>query len=703
MDIRILPSNIANMIAAGEVVQRPSSVVKELVENAVDAGATQVTVILSDAGRTLIQVIDNGCGMTPDQAVLCFERHATSKIATADDLLDITTFGFRGEALASIAAVAEVTLKTRRAEDEVGCQVVYDDSKHVSTDEISTPAGSNFAVRNLFYNIPARRKFLKSDNVEMKHVVEEFVHVALTRSNIGFTLIHNGKNVYVLKPAKSLKFRIQDLLGSYVVSQVVDISADTSVVNVRGYVGRPDQAKKTLGNQYFFVNGRYFRSPYLHKAVMNAYENMLPQGATPAYFIYLEVDPHKLDVNISPTKTEVKFEDDSVIFQTLYACVKESLGRNSFGASIDFDTKDMAEIPAFSNDFDKFRPEVSMPDVSLDNEYNPFDNPDGGFGSSEPRFDSPMQGEDRMSGGMAGEMANDMQGWIPSGMSGGMPSGMPSGMSGGMPGGMSGGSLGAASGGDMSMPAGLQMPVHKTSVDFPMPDYTGASDPNFGMTEDIGSGANYYESAASKYVDKRDDYGKLFEDRMAAIPSLILIQKKYIATTVKSGMLLINIRRALERIMYERFLKALSGGEHVTQQALFPVQVPVGVENRLIFDEHSALLRSLGFDIAPFGNDTIVVNGMPEGFQVDQNSVEEAMAEVLIALSDNHTALPGMMESAMAEKFAKMAASEGKPIETVSAAKSLMDLLFACSNSEYTSNGRKIMTIMTIDDIEKRF
>lgn len=699
MDIRILPSNIANMIAAGEVVQRPSSVVKELVENAVDAGATQVTVILSDAGRTLIQVIDNGCGMTPDQAVLCFERHATSKIATADDLLDITTFGFRGEALASIAAVAEVTLKTRRAEDEVGCQVVYDDSKHISTDEISTPAGSNFAVRNLFYNIPARRKFLKSDNVEMKHVVEEFVHVALTRSNIGFTLIHNGKNVYVLKPAKSLKFRIQDLLGSYVVSQVVDISADTSVVNVRGYVGRPDQAKKTLGNQYFFVNGRYFRSPYLHKAVMNAYENMLPQGATPAYFIYLEVDPHKLDVNISPTKTEVKFEDDSVIFQTLYACVKESLGRNSFGASIDFDTKDMAEIPAFSNDFDKFRPEVSMPDVSLDNEYNPFDNPDGGFGSSEPRFDSPMQGEDRMPGGVAGEMANDMHGWIPSGMSGGMPGGIPSGMSGGMP----GGSLGAASGGDMPMPAGLQMPVHKTSVDFPMPDYTGASDPNFGMTEDIGSGANYYESAASKYVDKRDDYGKLFEDRMAAMPSLILIQKKYIATTVKSGMLLINIRRALERIMYERFLKALSGGEHVTQQALFPVQVPVGVENRLIFDEHSALLRSLGFDIAPFGNDTIVVNGMPEGFQVDQNSVEEAMAEVLIALSDNHTALPGMMESAMAEKFAKMAASEGKPIETVSAAKSLMDSLFACSNSEYTSNGRKIMTIMTIDDIEKRF
>ena len=218
MDIRILPGNIANMIAAGEVVQRPSSVVKELRENAVDAGAGQVTVVLADAGRTLIQVIDNGCGMTPDEAVLCFERHATSKIATAEDLQDITTFGFRGEALASIAAVAEVTLKTRKAGEEVGCKVEFADSRHLSTEEISTPEGSNFAVRNLFYNVPARRKFLKSDNVEFKHVVEEFTRVALTRPETGFTLIHNNKEIYVLKPAKSLKYRIQDLLGNTVSS-----------------------------------------------------------------------------------------------------------------------------------------------------------------------------------------------------------------------------------------------------------------------------------------------------------------------------------------------------------------------------------------------------------------------------------------------------------------------------------------------------
>ena len=581
------------MIAAGEVVQRPSSVVKELMENAVDAGAGQITVILKDAGRTLIQVIDNGCGMSPDEAVVCFERHATSKIATAEDLMDITTFGFRGEALASIAAVSEVTLKTRRAEDEVGCQVQFADSKHVSTDEVSAPVGSSFSVRNLFYNVPARRKFLKSDNVELKHVIEEFTHVALTRPEIGFTLIHNDKDVYVLKPAKSLKYRIQDLLGNNVVSQVVDLNVDTSIVNVHGYVGRPDLAKKTLGNQFFFVNGRYFRSPYLHKAVMNAYENLLPQGATPSYFIYLEMDPHRLDVNISPTKTEVKFEDDSVIFQTMYACVKEALGRNSFGASIDFDLADTPEMPMFSNDFEKFRPETHQPDVNIDPDYNPFDAP--------------------------------------------------------------------------------------------------------------AAGGRTFGSGTSRFVEPREDYGKLFEERVASQPSVIVVQKKYIASVVKGGMLIVNIRRARERVLYERFLKALSGGEHVCQSALFPVQVEVGADNRLVFDEHADLLKSLGFDITPFGNDTIVVNGMPEGFQVDRNSVEAAMADVLIVLTDNHTALPGMMESSMAEKFAKMGASEGKPVESPVEARSLMDALFACSNSEYTSNGRKIMTVMSPEDIDKMF
>ena len=608
MDIRILPGNIANMIAAGEVVQRPASVVKELMENAVDAVASQVTVILTDAGRTLIQVIDNGCGMTPDEAVLCFERHATSKIATAEDLNDITTFGFRGEALASVAAVAEVTLKTRRPEDEVGCKVEFADSVHISTEEISTPAGSNFAVRNLFYNVPARRKFLKSDNVEFKHVVEEFTRVALTRPETGFSLSHNGREIFSLKPAKSLKYRIQDLLGNNVVSQVVDVSAETSVVRVNGYVGRPDQARKTLGNQFFFVNGRFFRSPYFHKAVMNAYDNLLPPGATPSYFIYLEVDPHSIDVNIHPTKTEIKFEDDSVIFQIIYACIKESIGRNSFGASIDFNREDMPELPVLSKDFSGFQPEAPAPSVSYDPDYNPFDAPAGGGSRDESR-------------GTSGNFGIDTSG-----------------------------------------------------------DFRGYS---------------------AQYVEKREDYGKLFEDKMVARPAPLVIDRKYIVSTGNGGIVVTSIRRARERVLYDRFLAALRGGEHVSQSALFPVQVNVGVDNRLIFDENAEMLSSLGFDISPFGNDTIVVNGMPEGFQVDQSSVESAMADVLIILSEGGTGLQEMMESSMAEKFARMAAAGCKDIETSAEAAALIDSLYSSSNPEFTPGGRRTMRLLTSDDIEK--
>ena len=361
------------MIAAGEVVQRPASVVKELMENAVDAGAEKVVVNITDAGRTLIQVIDDGKVMTQDQAVLCFERHATSKIAEAEDLMDITTFGFRGEALASIAAVSEVTLVTRTADQDTAVAVEFADSQHLSTEETAAPVGSNFSVRNLFYNVPARRKFLKSDNVEFKHIVTEFIHVALTRPQTGFHLKHNGKDIYFLKPAKSLKFRILDLLGSNVANELVDVNTSTNVVNVTGFVGRPDMAKKSLGNQYLFVNGRFFRSPYFHKAVMKAYEHLIPEGVTPSYFLYLDVEPSTVDVNIHPTKTEIKFENDTVIFQVLMACIRECLGKNSFGDAIDFDTEGVIDIPALTKNADEFRP-FQAPDAAVDDTYNPFDN-----------------------------------------------------------------------------------------------------------------------------------------------------------------------------------------------------------------------------------------------------------------------------------------------------------------------------------------
>lgn len=607
------------MIAAGEVVQRPASVVKELMENAVDAGADQVTVVIQDAGRTLIQVIDNGCGMSPDQAVLCFERHATSKLQTAEDLNNILTFGFRGEALASIAAVAEVTLKTRREEDEAGCEVVFADSEHVSTEEVAASRGANFSVRNLFYNVPARRKFLKSDSVEFKHIVSEFTRVALTRPDVGFTLTHNGKDVYVLRPAKSMKFRIQDVLGANVANEVVDVRAETSVVRVNGYVGRPTSARKALGNQFFFINGRFFKSPYLHKAVMKAYENLLPEGVTPSYFLYLETDPQAIDVNIHPTKTEIKFEDDSVIFQILFASIKEALGKNSFGESIDFDREGVPDIPSFGKNFDEFR-QVAEPQLGVDESFNPFDN--DGF----PSVDSPFSNTFPSSGAQ-GE-------W------------------------------------------------------------------NHGQDHEYRPSSGYVPGT---FVAQREDYGKLFEDKLAPGKSVLTLQGKYIITTSRSGLMVININRAMERLMYDRFLDALSKNAHVTQTALFPVTVQVGVENMCLFEEHSKMLAALGFDIAPFGVDTIVVNGVPEGYSAEAGKVHTVIGDLLLILAEDHNALPEMMMANMASKFARLGSLSADQITNPVEAQRLIDDLFACENPEYTSSGRRIVSIISIDDIDKRF
>ena len=562
MELRILPGNVANMIAAGEVVQRPASVVKELLENAVDAGADQITVVVLDAGRTLVQVIDNGCGMNPDDAVLCFERHATSKIATAEDLEAIGTFGFRGEALASIAAVADVTLRTRRAADEVGVEVEFSASQHLATRETSCPQGSSFAVRNLFYNVPARRKFLKSDNVELKHIIEEFTRVALTRPDIAFTL--------------------------------VDVSAETSVMRMSGFVGRPDTARKTLGNQFFFVNGRYFRSAYLHKAVKKAYENLMPEDLNPSYFLYLEVDPHSIDVNIHPTKTEIKFEEDNVIFQIIYACIKETLGRSSFAASLDFEAA-ADEMPVIGKHFDEYRP-VSSPAAPVDPDYNPFE-PDA---PREPR------------------------------------------------------------------------------TGFASADY-------------------------SNFVDKRQDYGKLFEESTLPTHQLIVLQGRYIVTQGRSGLMTVHIRRAWERILFERFRTSLAASGHVSQAALFPVPVEVGPANVPLFEENAALLASMGFDIQPFGPGTVVVNGVPEGFSAEAGKVEVLVGDLLLVLSDGHTSLQGVLENNLAEKFARAAAGGMREVTSPTEAGRLVDALMNTSNPEQTPSGKRILTFQSIVDIDKLF
>lgn len=602
--LKVLPAQLANMIAAGEVVQRPSSVVKELMENAVDAGATQVSVIIEDSGRTLIQVIDNGVGMSPADAVLCFERHATSKIAEPEDLSDILTYGFRGEALASIAAVSEVVLKTRRTQDETAIQVRTGGGNETKTSTVAAPVGSNFSVRNLFFNTPARRKFLKSDNIEFRHIVEEFTRVAITRPDISFTLAHNGKEIYVLNKAKSLKFRIVDLLGNSVVSDVVDLETNAAELSIRGFVGRPDTARKTLGNQFFFVNGRYFRSAYFHKAVMKAYEGLIPEGVTPAYFIFLETDPHTIDVNVHPTKTEVKFEDDTVVFQLLYACVRETLGKNSFGASIDFNTEGAVELPKFSSNFGEYLGNTA-PEIGGDPEFDPFN---------------------MMTGG------------------GALPEGS-------------------------AVSSGYKVPDNLSS-----------------------------------HVDASQDYGQLFENRTLPASRTLTIQGKYIITPTASGVMIVNISRARERIMYDRTIRILSdAGVHFTQTALFPVEVEVGMDGALVLEGHADLLSRLGFDIRYENGGTVSVEGVPEGYSCEQGKVEVLLRELVNILSEETDSLQEIMNQRLAERIATTSLTGADSVRSPLEAQALIDTLFASDNAEFTSNGRRIITIVSVGDIDKMF
>lgn len=584
------------MIAAGEVVARPASVVKELMENAVDAGATSVSVVIRDAGRTLIQVADNGCGMSRADAVLCFERHATSKIAKAEDLESILTFGFRGEALPSIASISEVTLKTRRKDDESGTKVQTGGDQSVKVSECSCPVGANFEVRNLFFNTPARRKFLKSENVEFRHIVEEFTRVALSRVDMDFSLTHNDRNIFTLKAAKSLKFRILDLLGKTLASDVVDIQSETPLMKLSGFLCRPDAAKKTAGNQYFFVNGRYFRSGYLHKAVMKAYEEMIPEGLNPSYFLFIEIDPTTVDVNIHPTKTEIKFEDESLVFQTLYACVRQTLGQSSFSATLDFDTEGAIQMPSISEDFLEFKGEnVQAPRSVVNPVFNPF----------EP--DAPEPNKD-------------------------------------------------------------------------------------------------FDTPAYNYVDKTENYGVLFDNRSIEASRAMVIGDKYILTPSQSGVLVVNIRRAKERIYYERCLKAISKGQKLSQTALFPIEINVGVQDRLLFDENAELLGRLGFEIKPIGDDTISVEGVPEGFSCESGKIRTLISDITLVLQpDSAKGVQEVLESSLAHKFAVLSASSSESIRSGAQAEAFLEQLYSTDNSSQTSDGRKIAVTLSIEDIEKLF
>ncbi len=366
--IQLLPDSVANQIAAGEVVQRPASAVKELIENSIDAGAEKIQLIIKDAGKSLIQIIDDGCGMSITDARMCFERHATSKIRKAEDLFAIRTMGFRGEAMASIAAIAQVELKTRRHEDELGTHVCIEGSEVIKQEPVLCPAGTSISIKNLFYNTPARRNFLKANPVELRHIIDEFQRVALAHPGVHFTFHHEGNEIFHL-PKASLKQRIVHLFGSSYNQKLVPMEEDTSIIRLKGYIGKPEFAKKTRGEQFFFVNQRYIKDPYLNHAVLTAYEELLPDDSYPLYVLYIDIDPSKIDINVHPTKTEIKYQDEKAIYAIIRSSVKRSLGQYNITPTLDFNQE-----TGFSNMITpKAQGDIVPPQISFNPDFNPFE------------------------------------------------------------------------------------------------------------------------------------------------------------------------------------------------------------------------------------------------------------------------------------------------------------------------------------------
>ena len=603
--LKVLPSHISNLIAAGEVVQRPSSVVKELMENAVDAGALNISVVIGDSGKTLIQVIDDGTGMSANDAKTAFLRHATSKISEVEDLNRITTLGFRGEALASICSVAEVTLRTKRSEDEMGYEVKFAESKLVSESIVSTPKGSNFAVRNLFYNIPARRKFMKSDATEFRQIVAEFSRIALTSPLVSFKLTHNGNEIYRLSPA-ALKKRIREVAGKELGKELVQISVTTSIISIRGFIGRPEDSKKSAGNQYFFANNRFFRTPYFQKAVIKGYSGLIPEGNLPSFFIYFETDPDKIDVNIHPTKTEIKFEEDYAIFDILHSVVRESLGKNAFVPSIDFDMEGAPEIPRVNINRSSY---VPPPKINYDPLFNPFN------------------------------ITND--------------------------------------------------------------SFTGSASEETGNEHSVNRNAP--PGAESElFYDENSAAPPIFSDSRIEQKPILQYAGKYIITTIKSGVLFIDIRRAMERISYEKYLNALANEGKVAQRILFPVYLEPNTTVISILKENIGVLELLGIDISFTGN-SLTVNALPDGIDDEAAAVEEFLNNIAQEMSEGDKNFEKETKEELARRLAKSGIS-GKisPLNNFEA-QSLIDYLFACKEPNFTPSGKPCITILPGEEIEKNF
>ena len=621
--IRLLPDSVANQIAAGEVIQRPASVIKELVENAIDAGAQHIDVLVTDAGKSSIQVIDDGKGMSETDARLSFERHATSKIREAADLFALRTMGFRGEALASIAAVAQVELRTCVEGEELGTKLVVAGSKVESQEAISCPKGSNFCVKNLFFNVPARRKFLKSNQTELSNILTEFERIALVNPNVSFTLYHNDAELFNL-PAIQLRQRIMGVFGKKINQDLLSLDVDTTMVRVSGFVGRPESARKKGARQYFFVNGRYMRHPYFHKAIMDAYEHLIPVGEQVSYFIYFDVDPGNIDVNIHPTKTEIKFENEQAIWQILAAAVKETLGKFNAVPSIDFDTEGMPDIPAFeSSPYAGIQP----PKTTYNPDYNPFNTsavPPSSYSSKPSRdWEQLYEGLEHHSS------AQHIQKSYPDD-------------------------------GDYFTAASMEQPVTPTLYDH---------------SEEAAMG----EKSSQHYQFKG----------------------RFILTSVKSGLMIIDQQRAHIRILYDQYLEQITRRQGASQGMLFPDIVQFPVSEVPVLQEIMEDLSYLGFELTDLGGGSYAINGIPSGIE-GLNPVELIQSMVHTAMEKGGK-VKEEVQSNLALTLAKAAAIVPGQVLTNEEMNGLVDGLFAVATPNYTPDGKTVLSVLQEDELEKLF
>nr|WP_297308913.1 DNA mismatch repair endonuclease MutL [uncultured Flavobacterium sp.] len=651
--IRLLPDHVANQIAAGEVVQRPASVVKELLENAVDAGATVIKLVIKDAGKTLIQVIDNGKGMNETDARLCFDRHATSKIALAEDLFNLQTKGFRGEALASIAAIAHVELKTKQADAELGTHVVIEGSKVVSQEVAVLPDGTSFLVKNLFYNIPARRNFLKSDTVEFRHVIDEFERVALAHNNIQFVLINNGSEMFNL-PISNYRQRIVNVFGGKTNEKLVPVQESTEIIEINGFVAKPEFAKKSRGEQFFFVNDRFIKSGYLHHAVTSAFEGLLKEGTHPSYFLYLTLPPNSIDINIHPTKTEIKFDDEQALYAILRATIKHSLGQFQVAPVLDFQRDETLDTP-----YELENTKSVEPTIQVDSGFNPFLDTDVKLGSYEYQKNSRSYA-DVFSSKSATENKSSNSGSFSSKMN------------------------------NSTFPSYEKKSEIGSSWETL---YEGIKP----ATEDILSAQGHtFESEV-----KNETLFELDDSDRASKNQSYQIQKKYIVSPIKSGMIIIDQRRAHQRILYERYLESLSLQNNSSQQLLFPLTLYYATFEMELLKSLENDLIQMGFLFETLDNEKVVISGIP--VTISESEVSIVLEDLLNELQSEFPDEKDVLKDKIAKSLSQSLAVKTGTYLTDKEQENIVNSLFACKEPNVSPFLKPTFITMRVEDIDKKF